>query len=253
MEYFKYRYRTNIDFSIKLKSNVSIIGNSNDFFVSTFLEYNKDTNIFIGGEELKDNNFASIYKNVSIVLYKHLNIFVGETVFDEIVFGLESLSYSKDDIIELVQSESRVFKLDKLLEKDPNSLGRSDIVKMKILSSLITKPRVLILDNVISELDYSDKVLVFKILSEYTKNGGIVINATSDIEDTINSDRIIILQDNKLVCDGKTISVLNEEKLLKRLGLGIPFIVELNKYFMDYGMIDKYYLTNEKLVGALWK
>ena len=33
----------------------------------------------------------------------------------------------------------------------------------------------------------------------------------------------------------------------------MPFIVELNKYFMDYGLIDKYYLSNEKLVGALWK
>ena len=253
MEYFKYRYRTNIDLSIKLKSHVSIIGNSNDFFINTFLEYNKDTNIFIGGEEIKDNNLSSIYKNISIVLYKHLNIFVGETVLDEIVFGLESLAYTKDDIMSLVLSESRVFKLDNLLDKDPNSLGRSDIVKMKILSALITKPRVLILDNVISELDYSDKVLVFKILDEFKNKGGIVINATSDIEDTINSDRIVILHDKKLVCDGKTLSVLNEEKLLKRLGLGMPFIVELNKYFMDYGMINKYYLNNEKLVNALWK
>ena len=40
--------------------------------------------------------------------------------------------------------------------------------------------------------------------------------------------------------------VLNEEKLLKRLGIGLPFLVELNKYFMDYGMIDKYHLTNQQ-------
>ena len=48
-------------------------------------------------------------------------------------------------------------------------------------------------------------------------------------------------------------SVLNEEKLLKRFGIGLPFMIELSKYLMDYGMIDKYYLTNEKLVGAIWK
>ena len=253
MEYFNYKYKTNINFSIKLKSHVAIIGNSNDDFINTFLQYNKDTKIVIGNETLKDNNLGSIYKKVSIVLYKHLNIFVGETVLDEIVFGLEGLAYTKDDITTLVQSESRVFKLDKLLNKDPNSLGKSDIVKMKILASLITKPKVLILDNVISELDYNDKKLIFNILDEYKKKGGIVINATSDIEDTIESDRIIILNNNCLVCDGKTLSVLNEEKLLKRLGIGLPFIVELNKYFMDYGMINKYYLSNNKLVGALWK
>ena len=97
------------------------------------------------------------------------------------------------------------------------------------------------------------KMLVFDILDEYKNNGGIIINVTNDIEETLNSDRIIILHDNALVCDGKTLSVLNEEKILKRLGVGIPFIVELNKYFMDYGMINKYYLSNERLVNALWK
>ena len=96
-------------------------------------------------------------------------------------------------------------------------------------------------------------MLVLDILDEFRNNGGIVINVTNDMEETLFSDRIIILYNKKLVCDGKTLSVLNEEKLLKRLGLGLPFIVELNKYLMDYGMIDKYYLTDKKLVGALWK
>ena len=80
-----------------------------------------------------------------------------------------------------------------------------------------------------------------------------VTNCTNDIEESLYAERIIILYDKALACEGKTLSVLNEEKLLKRLGIGLPFLVELNKYFMDYGMIDKYHLTNEKLVNALWK
>ena len=70
----------------------------------------------------------------------------------------------------------------------------------------------------------------------------------------MNYDAVdIVIYDKKVICEGKTMSVLNEEKILKRLNIGLPFIVELSKYFMDYGMIDKYYLTNEKLIGALWK
>ena len=207
----------------------------------------------MGDLELNKETLSTIRKRLSVVLHKHLDIFLGETVRDEISFGLESLAYTKDDMRELIQSESRLFKIDHLLDKDPNSLGSSDKVKMKILSSMIIKPQILVLDNVLSELDYYDKLLVFNILDEYKKNGGIIINATNDVEETLFSDRIIILHDNVLVCDGKTLSVLNEEKLLKRLGIGLPFIIELNKYLMDYGMIDKYYLTNEKLVGALWK
>ena len=252
-DYFKYRYSTDIEFNLKPCTHLCVLGNSNDFFLNTLLNKNEKCNIFVGDTELNNDNIYNIRKKLGFVLYKHLNIFLGETVKDEIAFGLESLAYKKDDITSLITSFGRRFKLDHLLEKDPNSLGSSDLVKTKILAALIVKPNVLVLENVLCELDKNDKELIFNIFDEYTKNGGIIINLTNDIEESIHSNRIIILNDNSLACDGKTLSVLNEEKLLKRLGIGLPFIVELNKYLMDYGIINKYYLTNEKLVGALWK
>ena len=115
------------------------------------------------------------------------------------------------------------------------------------------KPNVLVIDNIMCELDYQDKLLVFDILKEYSKKGMIIINFTNDIEESLFGEKILIIYDKKLICEGKTMSVLNEEKILKRLNIGLPFMVELSKYFMDYGMISKYYLTNEKLIGAIWK
>ena len=213
----------------------------------------RDASMRSMNKEFNQENKDEIRSRMCVVLYKHLNIFNGETVRDEIAFGLESLAMKKDDMTNLIESESRLFKVTSILDRDPNSLGLSDKVKIKILSALIIKPKVIVIDNLLSELDYNDKMLVLDILDEFRNNGGIVINVTNDMEETLFSDRIIILYNKKLVCDGKTLSVLNEEKLLKRLGLGLPFIVELNKYLMDYGMIDKYYLTDKKLVGALWK
>lgn len=252
-EYFKYRFSNDIEFNLKEKDFTTILGNNNDLIIFTLLNGHKKCNIFIGDLELNNKTKYEIAKRMSIVTHRYLDIFVAETVMDEIAFGLESLAMSKSDIIDLITSESRLFKLDDLLERDPSSLGSSDKTKMKILSSLIIKPKVLVLDNVICELDYNDKLLVFDILKEYTKNGGIVINFTTDIEEALFGDKIIIINDKKVVCEGKTMSVLNEEKLLKRFGIGLPFMIELSKYLMDYGMIDKYYLTNEKLVGAIWK
>ena len=252
-DYFKYRFGDDISFNLNSGDFISIIGNTNDLFVFTLLHGHKECNLFVGDKEFNQENKDEIRSRMCVVLYKHLNIFSGETVKDEIAFGLESLAMKKDDMTNLIESESRLFKVTSILDRDPNSLGLSDKVKIKILSALIIKPKVIIIDNLLSELDYNDKMLVLDILDEFRNNGGIVINVTNDMEETLFSDRIIILYNKKLVCDGKTLSVLNEEKLLKRLGLGLPFIVELNKYLMDYGMIDKYYLTDKKLVGALWK
>lgn len=252
-DYFKYRFGNDVSFNLNFGDFVSVVGNTNDLFVYTLLHGHKECNLFVGDREFNLENKDEIRSRMCVILYKHLNIFSAESVRDEIAFGLESLAMKKDDITNLIESESRLFKVSGILDRDPNSLGLSDKVKIKILSALIIKPKVIVIDNLLCELDYNDKLLVLDILDEFRNNGGIVINVTNDMEETLFSDRIIILYNKKLVCDGKTISVLNEEKLLKRLGLGLPFIIELNKYLMDYGMIDKYYLTDKKLVGAIWK
>lgn len=250
---FKYKFGDDISFELKEKDFVTIVGNNNDLIVHTLLHGNKKADIIISNSKFEYKTLLKMRRNMSIVVYKHLDIFVGEKVVDEIVYGLESLAMKKNEIRELISSYARMFKLDELLERDPNSLGSSDKVKMKILSSMIIKPKILVLDNVISELDYDDKLLIFNILKDYSNSGGIVINFTNDIEQSLYGDKIYVIHDKKLVCEGKTLSVLNEEKLLKRLGISLPFIIDLNKYFMDYGLIKKYYLTNEKLVNALWK
>lgn len=251
--YFKYRFDNDFDFNLDEGKFYTIIGNNNDLIIHTLVNGNNKVNIFIGDKEFNKENINIIRRRMSIVLYKHLNIFVGENVCDEIAFSLEGLAYSKDDIRELIDSQSKTFKLDHLLNKDPNSLGSSDRVKMKILSALIIKPKILVIDNILCELDSSDKELIFDILKRYVNEGGIVLNVTNDIEETLHSDDLFIIYDKKIICEGKTLSVLNEEKILKRLSLGMPFIVELNKYLMDYGLIDKYYLSNERLIDAVWK
>ena len=192
-DYFNYRYNIDIEFSLKESTHLSIIGNSNDFFIESLLEKQENFNIFIGDKELLKENINTIRKRMAIVLNKHLNIFVGETVKDEIAFGLESLAKSKTEIRNTIDNESKRFKIDNILESDPNSLGISDKVKMKILSALVINPKILVLDDIICELDYNDKLLVFNILSEFKKNGGIIINVTNDVEETLESDRIIII------------------------------------------------------------
>jgi len=53
--------------------------------------------------------------------------------------------------------------------------------------------------------------------------------------------------------EGKKELVLQEEKILKKLGFNLPFIVELSNGLKYYGVIDKVYFNNEELVNVLWK
>ena len=174
--YFKYKFGEDISIELKPSEFVSIIGDNNDLIIHTLLHGNKKATIEVGDTSFSPKTLDVIRRRMSFVLYKHLNVFVGETVEDEIAFGLESLAMKKNQIRELIDTESRHFKLKELLIRDPNSLGASDKVKMKILSALIVKPKILVIDNVLCELDYEDKLLIFDILKEYVKDGAVVID-----------------------------------------------------------------------------
>ena len=178
---------------------------------------------------------------------------MGETVSDEIAFGLESLGISRNDIHEIITREARIFNLTDKLEKDPNSLGSNDKALVKILSAMIINPKIIVLENILSELDYEDYEKIKKIFNEYIKKGGTIINITNNVEEALIGSRTIVVCDMKVVCDDKTAKVMTEEKLLKRLGIGLPFIIELNKYLIDYALIDKYYMDYGKMVKEIWK
>jgi ABC-type lipopolysaccharide export system ATPase subunit len=131
------------------------------------------------------------------------------------------------------------------------SLDINEKIKLEIMLNLLSKSDVIVLYSILSLLDYNDYKLITEILKR-TKDK-IILNLTCNINEAIIGDEILIINEDKLISYDKTLNVLKEEKILKRLGLGLPFIIELNRYLMDYELIDKYYLTNAKLVGALWK
>ena len=64
---------------------------------------------------------------------------------------------------------------------------------------------------------------------------------------------VVVLNNEKILISGKTINVLNEDKLMKKLGVGLPFLIEVNKYLMDYGIVDKYFDSVSELVDDIWK
>ena len=205
----------------------------------------------IGNEKVLKSFFTE--ESCSYVINRYLNIFNGETVLDEIAFGLESKALKKDLIKRIIEDYSKKFGLTSLLNKDPFSLGSSDKVKLKLCNALAQRTKSIVLCDVLSELDNEDLEKCLKLLKEYNEKGGIIINITSNIEEALYGNDLIIYNGENIAIEGKTLSVLNEEKILKRLGIGLPFYIELSKYLIDYNLIDTYYLTPESLVGAIWK
>lgn len=145
------------------------------------------------------------------------------------------------------------FSFNEYISSSPYSLNTSKRAMLLIICALVTNPKLLLIDNLLSLLDKNDFKIVINNLKEFIKNGGIIFNFTTNIEETILSNELIITDKEKIVISGPTLSVLNEEKIMKRLGISLPFIVMLNKYLIDYDLINTYYLDYNLLGGKLWK
>jgi len=135
------------------------------------------------------------------------------------------------------------------LKNKPN-LTKIEELKISILGNLTSSKKVFVFLNILTYLDskFKDKLILF-----LKRAGKTIINYTTDIEEALNFEYLVVIHNNEVIIEGNTKLVLKEEKILKKLGFNLPFIVELSSGLKYYGLVDKIYYDNESLVDDLWK
>lgn len=135
-----------------------------------------------------------------------------------------------------------------------NKLGSIPVTKDLEFNKLVERleffpNKQVIFNETLYGLKLDEKMKIFKLLK---KQNISYINVTSNVEDAIYSDYIFVYDGNKLVLEGNRNEVLKEEKTLKRLGYGLPFVVDLSIQLNYYDIFNKVYYDLDELVRALW-
>jgi len=133
---------------------------------------------------------------------------------------------------------------------DKKELTYIDEIKINILKSLFSDKEVIVFYDI---LNYIDVYTKSKIIKELKEKGKIIINYTTEIEETLLLDYIMVVHDNKVIMEGNTKEVLREEKIIKKLGFSLPLIIELSNGLKYYDVVSKTYYSIESLVNDLWK
>lgn len=120
--------------------------------------------------------------------------------------------------------------------------------KLKNNLEMFPSKRV-IFNESLSLLSNKEKKEIFDLLDKQNIN---YVNVTSNIEDALFGDYIIVYDEDMKVLEGNKEVVLKNEKLLKKLGFGVPFVVDLSIQLMYYDILDKVYFDVDNLLEALW-
>lgn len=210
--------------------------------------------IKIGRAILTSYNIKDIRKHIGVVFENPEKGFVAETVLDEIAFTIENLDLTTTEIKTRIKEVSDLLALTDLLEKEPQSLSGGQKQRVAIACALVAKPKILILDEALSMLDYFETKEIIRIVKTLNETQGVtIINVTNNLEETIYADRIVVLNKGEKVLEGNKYDVLKEDRILQRLGFKLPFLVELSLKLKYYGLVDDIELDPEKLVDQIWK
>ena len=207
----------------------------------------------LDGISLNKEKVLKYITKIGIVTNDFKNPFLYKKVSDELIYPLSNLGYSENKIEKTIHKLLSFFNMEDIIDEDINNL--SDITKSKLLIiiSLLHNPKVLVLDDVFLNMNSKDKIFIIDKLIELQKKGLTIINITSDLESVYPSNQIYILNGFKIEKKLTLEELLENETYLTKLGLKIPFTIELSLKLNTLNLLDKPTFDLKILEENLWK
>lgn len=183
------------------------------------------------GEILFDGNIIIIDGN-----FNYENILVSKLI---------KKNYSKKIYNKIINE----YDLKNIISKKVSDLNEQDKIKLLFCLKLSSKGDIVIIDNLLNKLNCHNKDIIVKILNKLKIK---VINMTNNIEDTLLGENIIIMDKGKIMLNDKKENIFMKYDDIKKIGLDLPFIVDLSIKLKYYGLVNKIYFSMEELIGAIW-
>lgn len=197
--------------------------------------------LYIDGVNISDENvkLQSIRQKVGLVFqYPEYQLFE-ETIYKDIAFGPRNLGLDDEEIDKRVRESMEIVGLDfeKFKERSPFELSGGQKRRVAIAGVLAMEPKVLVLDEPTAGLDpHGRDEILNEVHNLYKKKDITVILVSHSMEDVAKLvDRILVMENGKLVMDGETREVFKEFETLEKIGLGVPQITKFMREYKNQG------------------
>ena len=149
------------------------------------------------------------------------------TVRDEITFGQKALKTGTEEEISK-RTEKIIERFGFNPDEAPFSLSRGQRQRLALASIIAVEPKVMILDEPTTGLDYKECMEIMSAVKELNKNGTTVIMVCHDMELVLDfARRMIVLADGKIEADGKTLEIMRRKEILQKTCLLSPQIIQI--------------------------
>lgn len=219
------------------------------------LLFPEDGLIKIGHFVLSEKNIWDIRRQVGMVFQNPDNQFVGATVQDDVAFGLENHGVPHDTMVERVESALNEVGMQSYALHEPARLSGGQKQRVAIAGVLALQPDVIILDEATSMLDPRGRAEVMETIRIMREQEDItVISITHDLDEVLFADRVIVMNNGEVHSEGTPQEIFEQADAMLEIGLGVPFIIELQEKLVAGGFeTGSTVLSEGALLDQLWK
>ena len=162
--------------------------------------YEVTGSIVIDDEKKSEQNFFKQSLSIGYLFQDFDLQFIGSTVEQELVFGLENMGQPREVMQERIKWFLKKYPLfQSILHRNPHTLSGGELAQVVFLSTIISDPDVILLDEPLANLDSKSKQSFLDLLESY-KGKKTIIVATHDIKPFILlTDKILVIRQEKNV------------------------------------------------------
>lgn len=248
-----------INLTIKAGEFVVVLGH-NGSGKSTFAKHMNALLLPTGGKIYIDSIDATLQENTwevrkraGMVFQNPDNQMVATVVEEDVAFGPENLGVESSEIRRRVDQSLKEVNMYEYRKHAPHLLSGGQKQRVAIAGIIAMRPKIIILDEPTAMLDPSGRQEVMKTVKALNEQYNItVVHITHFMEEAVQGDRIVVMEEGRVVIDDTPKNVFKQVDLLHSIGLDVPQVTELAHALRSEGVdIQDGILTIDEMVEAL--
>ncbi|MEH7179849.1 energy-coupling factor transporter ATPase [Neobacillus vireti] len=223
----------NVSFSIFPGEYVAIIGHNGSGKSTLSKHFNglltpASGDVWVQGYNTKDESKKlAIRKGVGMVFQHPDNQIVATIVEEDVAFGLENTGVPRAEMKQRIDEALEVVKMSEFRKRPPHHLSGGQKQRVAIAGVLAMKPDCIVFDESTSMLDTFGRNEVLQAIRQLNKMGMTIITVTHRMSEAAEADRIIVVEDGRIVMDGKPRDIFKHKQVLMDLQLDVPAVNQM--------------------------
>lgn len=181
-----------------------------------------------GMDTSKGEMVWEIRKTLGMVFQNPDNQIVATTVEEDLAFGPENLGVNPAEIRKRIIDAARYVGMEEHMRHSPHMLSGGQKQRVAIAGILAMEPKCIVLDESTSMLDPKGRKEVLNLVRTLNRDRKItIILITHHMEEAVDADRVMVMDNGRIVMDGTPREIFARVDELKKVGLNVPSVTQL--------------------------